>query len=128
MNKKSLLLVFRQLGYYLLFLLLLPSPSFAQSAAPPARLSSLSTVIAYGLRSVIGLVALVSLGMLIIGGYKYMSAGSDKNGSTAAQQTITYALGGLIVTMSAWVILNIMGLFVGVNLNSWEICIDPGVC
>jgi hypothetical protein len=89
----------------------------------PARLQDLNTVVGTIIGALIGFVAVASLVMLVVGGFRYLSAGDDKASTQAAQKTLTYALGGLIITLSAWVVLNLVGTFLGVNLSAFDICI-----
>lgn len=98
------------------------------SDADPAQISDLNIIFASVVRAIIAFAAVASLGMLVYGGYRYLSAGTDKQSTTQAQQTITFALGGLLVTLSAWIILNLVGTFFGVNLSVFDICIEGTSC
>lgn len=90
-------------------------------------LQDLNTVISSGITAVISLFAFISLGFLVIGGYKYLAAGSDKAQTEQARNTIIYSLAGLIVTLSAFVILKLIGSFLGINVGTFDICIVRGV-
>ncbi len=70
--------------------------------------------------SAAGMAAVV---MLIIGGYKFIAAGGDKDATQKAGQTITYAIGGLIFVLASWIILNLVGNFLGVNFSVFKITI-----
>lgn len=70
---------------------------------------------------------IASLVMLVWGGIQFLSAGSDKEGAAKAQKTLTYAIGGLILTLSAWVILNLLGNFLGVDFSKFELCLPNSV-
>jgi hypothetical protein len=94
----------------------------------PAQIGNLNDVFAALVRSLIGLVGIASFAMLLIGGFKFLSAGSDKDAAQKAQMTINYAVGGLIISLSAWLILNLIGIFLGVNLNVFDICINHTGC
>jgi hypothetical protein len=59
--------------------------------------------------------------MLILGGFKYLSAGADKDAANKARLTISYALGGLILVLSAWIILVLLGGFLGINVDRFDI-------
>ena len=63
--------------------------------------------------------------MLIVGGYQYLMAGGNKDAAARASHTLTYAIIGLIVAMSAWLILSLVGGFLGVDLSSFSVCF-PG--
>jgi hypothetical protein len=66
--------------------------------------------------------------MLLLGGFKYMSAGSDKGATEAAKNTLTYAIAGLVIAASAMAILALIGVFFGVNLGVFDICIESSTC
>ncbi len=70
--------------------------------------------------SAAGIAAVV---MLVIGGFKFIAAGGDKDAAQKAGQTITYAVGGLVLVLSAWVILNLLGNFLGVDFSVFKITI-----
>ena len=91
---------------------------------PPAPLRTLNIVFGSFIRSAIGLVALTSIVFIVIGGIKYLTAGADKEGASQAQRTITYGIIGLIVTISAWMILSLLGTFLDVNFGSFNIVYD----
>jgi len=73
-------------------------------------------------------VGLTSFVMLIIGGYQFLFAGSEKEKNQKAANTISYAIGGLVLTVSAWVVLNFVGNIVGVDFSVFNICIPGQVC
>ena len=103
------------------FLLLL----FSSSALPflvhaQANFQDLEIPFAQFIRSAIGLVALISIVMVVIGGIKYLTAGGDKEGAAGASHTITYGIVGLIVTISAWIILSLLGTFLGVSFTTFH--------
>jgi hypothetical protein len=121
--------------YFLRFLpavllsLLLPLPVSAQNMtanAEPAAIGNLNSVFATVVRSLISLVGIASFVMLLLGGFKFISAGSDKEAAHHAQQTINLAIGGLIISLSAWLLLNLIGVFLGVDLNVFNICVATG--
>ncbi len=66
--------------------------------------------------------------MLIAGGFQYLMAGGDKEGAAKARNTLTYALIGLAVTVSAWMILFLLGYFLGVDFGTFSLCVDGSGC
>ncbi len=50
------------------------------------------------------IVGVVSVIMIIIGGFRYITSGGDANGVTAAKNTILYAIVGLIIVALAQII------------------------
>ncbi len=64
------------------------------------------------------LVALVlAFVFLVFGGIKWISSGGDKAGTEAAKGTLTAAIIGLIVVFLAWVLLNFVGGFFGLDVS-----------
>jgi len=110
---KSLLLLFS--GFFIL-----PYPTHAQ-----AMIGDLEGVFNQFIGSAIGLVGIICVVMLVVGGIKFLTAGADKEGAAGAQRTITYGIIGLIVTISAWIILSLLGTFLGIRFSTFSICI-PG--
>lgn len=58
--------------------------------------------------------------MLIIGGFNYLTAGSDPQKAEAAKKTITYAIGGLILLILAFLILRFIQEFTGVEVTNFK--------
>lgn len=51
--------------------------------------------------------------MMIIGSFKYLLSGGNSKGIEEARGTITFAIVGLVVALSAFIILNILEAFTG---------------
>ena len=92
----------------------------------PAKLADLDTVFESVVKSALVLVATASLVMLVIGGYQYLSAGANKEGTARAQSTLTYAVVGLVISLAAWIILILAGLFLGADFTNFTICVVTG--
>ena len=59
-------------------------------------------------------VGVISVIMLIYGGFRYVISGGQKESVTAAKNTILYAVIGLVVAMLAYAIINfVLGTFSG---------------
>ena len=93
----------------------------------PATLANLDQVFASVLRVALAGVGIAVTIMFVIGGYQFMMAGSDKDAAARARATLTYAVIGLILALSAWIILTLVGSFLGVNFANFTICL-PGGC
>ncbi|MBI4059093.1 hypothetical protein HY404_02510 [Candidatus Microgenomates bacterium] len=59
--------------------------------------------------------------MLISGGFKFLTAGGDKQGVEGAKQTLTYALIGFVVIISAFLILQFIKEFTGVDVTIFKV-------
>lgn len=76
-------------------------------------------------RQILGVI--VSLGllalflMLIVGGFRYLTAGGDPKAATSAKQTMTYAIMGVALMALAYLIFRIIEYFTGVKLTIFEI-------
>lgn len=55
------------------------------------------------------IIGYVSLGMIIWGGFKYMMFGDNSSGMEAAKKTIQNAIIGLVISIFAIVIVNVVG-------------------
>lgn len=67
-----------------------------------------STLLPFVIKYMIRLAVALSVIVLIIGGYQYMTAYGDEEKYKAAQKTITYALLGLVLSITAFGIVSIV--------------------
>lgn len=65
--------------------------------------------------------AAAALAGLIIGGYLYMSSGSDKFALAKAQKTVTLSIGGLLLILLAYLIVRTVSFLV-LNKGVFPIC------
>lgn len=63
--------------------------------------------------------------MLIIGGFRYLTAGGDPKSAESARKTITYAIFGLVLILAAWFILRFIETFTGVPVTEFTFPIAP---
>lgn len=94
----------------------------------PAKISDLEQVFSSFVSGALSLAGVAVLVMLISGGFGYLMAGGDKEGAAKAQKTLTYAIGGLVLVLSAWIILNLLGNFLGLDFSIFSICLPGSVC
>lgn len=92
--------------------------------APP--LSGLDVVVGSAVSVILTGVGLLFLIMLIIAGFQYLSAGSNKEAVQKARNALSMALVGLVLSVVVWTGLLMIGTFFGVNLGTFTICITPG--
>lgn len=71
----------------------------------------------------LGFIAVVV--MLFVGGIKYLTSGGDQKGIQSANNTITWALLGILFAAVAWLILLLVQSFTGVNLIQFCIGFRP---
>lgn len=53
--------------------------------------------------------------MLVMGGIKYLTSGDDPKAAESAKQTLTYAILGVVLVASAFLILRFISQFTGVE-------------
>jgi drug/metabolite transporter (DMT)-like permease len=86
-----------------------------------ATLQALECIFTNFLNIVIRLAGIAVFIMLIIGGFQYLTAGGDPKKTQAAQQTLTYAIVGLVVIIAAWFILLFIEKFTGIRVTEFTI-------
>jgi len=59
--------------------------------------------------------------MLLIGGYKYLLSGGDSEKTAQARSTMFYAILGIVIMISAYIVLNAIKWFTGVDVLRFEI-------
>jgi hypothetical protein len=96
--------------------------------AAPATLGNLNQVFGSVISKALTLVGILAVIMIVVGGYKYLMAGSDKDGASKARNTLTYVFLGLVLAVSAWMIISLVGRFLGVNLSTFNICFGGSTC
>lgn len=91
----------------------------------PAQIGDLDQVFASVVSKALTLAGITALVMILVGGFKFLTAGGDKEATAKAGKTLSLAIGGLILTLSAWIILNLLGNFLGLDFSFFSICL-PG--
>ncbi|HEX9817892.1 MAG TPA: hypothetical protein VGA89_03320 [Patescibacteria group bacterium] len=80
-----------------------------------ATIQGLQCLLANILATFLTLVGLVAFIMLIVSAFRILLSGGNAQNVEKAQKSITYAVVGLIVALSAFVILNLVSQFTGVE-------------
>lgn len=106
----------------------------AQQIAPPpgvpgsdikggagSGLAYMSKVAGNGITLFIIAAVFLSLCFIVLGGVQWSTSGGDKNKLAAARAKITWAIVGLVLSLSVYFILNLIGYFFGVNLVSFSL-------
>lgn len=74
-----------------------------------------------------GFIAL--LVMLVWAGFKYLMSGGDPKSVASAHQTVTWALLGIVFMIVAWLILQLIAAFTGIDVLCFNIdVLDTGPC
>lgn len=87
----------------------------------PAQLMDLEIVFGHVVSIALTLVGIAVVVMFVSGGVGFLMAGGDKEGAAKAQKTLTFAIAGLVLTLSAWIILSLVGKFLGVDFTSFTL-------
>jgi len=91
----------------------------------PAQLSDLEIVFGNIIGAILGLAGIVLFILLIIGGFKYITAGGDPKALEGAKKTLTYAILGMVFVACAFLILQFIQAFTGVNVTQFRIIPAP---
>lgn len=77
---------------------------------------------------VVGLGFIAMLVMLVTAGIKYLTSGGEPKAIQAAHQTVTWALLGVVFMAIAWLVLQLIAVFTGIDVTIFNIkslCVDP---
>ena len=83
---------------------------------PDKGFTSLREVITWGMTVIMIGASVVCLALLIMGGIQWITSGGDKSGIESARNRIIYALIGLVIIFSSFLIIRTVGNFFGVEL------------
>lgn len=89
--------------------------NFEPIAGMPEGPRDIPNLITFGITSLFIIATLLCLFVLIWAGIQWITSGGDKAGIDKARKRITFAIVGLVVTFSAYLILSVVGNIVGVN-------------
>ena len=85
-------------------------------AADVATIRGLQCLVANILMVAITIIGLAGFVMMIFGSIKLMVSGGQAKGTEEAKNTLTYAVIGLAVALSAFFIINIIASFTGIDM------------
>jgi hypothetical protein len=80
-----------------------------------ATIQGLQCLLANVLSYVVAGLGLVGFVMIIVGAFSYLISGGSSKGVEGGRQTITFAIIGLVVALSAFIILQFVASFTGVS-------------
>jgi hypothetical protein len=86
-----------------------------------AQFWELETVFGNIVQAVLAFAGIVLFIMLLIGGFKYLTAGGDPKSVESAQKTLTYAVIGLVLIALAYLILKFISVFTGADVLNFVI-------
>jgi hypothetical protein len=86
-----------------------------------ATLNCLEDIFRNLLHIVIRLGGVIAFVMVLIGGFRYLTAGEDPKKAQAARNTITYAVIGLVLFILVWFLFFFIETFTGVKVTEFRI-------
>lgn len=87
----------------------------------PPSLTALEGVYSTFIKSALSLVGIASIVMIVVSGFNYLASGGDKEGLARAKNTLTYSIVGLVLAISAWLILFMFGKFLGIEFGTFSL-------
>lgn len=97
------------------------TPSAGQAVSDVATIQGLECLIANVLTVFIALIGLAAFVMVVIAAFRYLLSGGNTKGTEQSRNTVTYAVIGIVVALSAFIILNLLTAFTGVDLTKFSI-------
>lgn len=87
----------------------------------PEELLSITVYIQNVLRALIPMVGLIAFIMILVGGFTILTSGGNPESTKKGQQAITMAVGGIILTIIAWLVLLLIENLTGVGVTRFKL-------
>ncbi|MBI2596651.1 hypothetical protein HYW41_00660 [Candidatus Daviesbacteria bacterium] len=87
----------------------------------PAGIGEFEQIFSKIITVIVGLAFVVMLVMLIWGGIKYLTSGGEPKAIQSAHYTVTWALLGVLFMAVAWLILQLIRIFTGIDVTIFNI-------
>jgi len=88
-----------------------------------ATIKGFEVIFANVLSVALALAGIVLFVMLIMGGFRYMTAGGDPKAAGAARNTITYAIIGMLLLLVSYLILLLIERFTGAKITVFNLTV-----
>ncbi len=92
------------------------TPTGADAAGSVATLQGLECLVANVFIVFITLIGLAGFVMFIVASFRWMTSGGNTKGVETARNTFTFVLIGIVVALSAYIIINLLAAFTGINI------------
>jgi hypothetical protein len=92
-----------------------------------ATIPSLQGLFSNVLSVALSLIGIVMFIMILVGGFKFITAGDDPKAAEAAKGTITSGITGVVVAIAAFFILLAIRGFTGVNLMNFSVGLPDAI-
>ncbi len=86
----------------------------------PAKLSDLSLYFGNILEAMIPLIGILAFIMLLVGGFKILTSAGDAKGMAGGKQTISLAVGGIVLSIVSWLVLVLVESTTGVGVTQFK--------
>lgn len=86
-----------------------------------AGLDQLEDIVGNVISVIVGLGFIAMLVMVIMAGLKYLTSGGEPKAVQSAHYTLTWALLGLLFLALAWIILQLIHAFTGIDVTVFDI-------
>lgn len=93
--------------------------------AGAAQISCLEPLFSNVVAAMVSLAGVALFVMLIVGGYNFLFSAGDPKKLEQATHTITNAIIGLVVIISAYLILKTISVFTGVDVTQFKVDVGP---
>lgn len=87
----------------------------------PAGLDQIEQVFSSIISVIVGLGFVILVMMLVWAGFKYLTSGGEPKAVQSAHQTVTWALLGVLFMAIAWLILQLIKVFTGIDVTIFNI-------
>lgn len=78
----------------------------------------IQSLVSVGLNILLLVAFVAALAFIIIGGIRWITSGGDKEGTAKAKNSVTAAVIGLIIVLSAWIIIGVIANFFKISKTS----------
>jgi hypothetical protein len=86
-----------------------------------ATIEGLEGVFENLIAAALGFAAIALFIMFLVGGFKYITSGGNPKSLESARNTLTYAILGMVLVASAYLILRFIGVFTGADVENFQI-------
>ena len=87
----------------------------------PAGLDQIEDLFKSIISVIVGLGFIVMLVLIVWAGIKYLTSGGEPKAVQSAHQTVTWALLGIIFMAIAWLVLQLIKVFTGIDVTIFNI-------
>lgn len=93
----------------------------ADAGPSPAGLTQLEGVFSAVISSVVGLAFITLLILLVWSGFKFLMSGGEPKAIASARDTMTWAMLGVVFLVLAWIILQLIHSFTGIDVTVFDL-------